>query len=167
GRALKKSIGIGFDTVQTHKNSIFVSGIAPMSIDTRMIMQKSIDAFYKNFVNRVATGRNLSETYVDSIAKGRVWVGKDAKEIGLVDEFGGLYKAIEIASNEAKLKDYSIIALPKTKGLPEQIMEAIGSDIEMKLFAKELGQPYSLFIQLKDISDMKGVQARLPYLISF
>lgn len=138
-----------------------------MSYDTKMVMQRSIDAFYKNFVHRVATGRNLTDTYVDSIAKGRVWVGKDAKEIGLVDEFGGLYKAIEIASNEAKLKDYSIIALPKTKGLTEQIFEAIGSDVELKLFTKELGQPYSLFLQLKDISDMKGVQARLPYIITF
>ncbi|MFA6367942.1 MAG: signal peptide peptidase SppA [Bacteroidales bacterium] len=167
GRALKKSIGIGFDTVQTHKNSVFISGVSPMSSDTRMIMQRSIDAFYKNFVHRVATGRNLTDTYVDSIAKGRVWVGKDAKEIGLVDEYGGLYKAIEIASNEAKLKEYSIIALPKTKGLTEQIMDAMGSEVEMKLFTKELGKPYSFFLQLKNISDMQGVQARLPYIISF
>jgi len=167
GRALKKSIGIGFDTVQTHKNSVFISGVSPMSSDTRMVMQRSIDAFYKNFVHRVATGRNLTDTYVDSIAKGRVWVGKDAKEIGLVDEYGGLYKAIEIASNEAKLKEYSIIALPKTKGLTEQIMDAMGSEVEMKLFTKELGKPYSFFLQLKNISDMQGVQARLPYIISF
>lgn len=167
GRALKKSIGIGFDTVQTHKNSVFISGVSAMSSDTRMVMQRSIDAFYKNFVHRVATGRNLTDTYVDSIAKGRVWVGKDAKEIGLVDEYGGLYKAIEIASNEAKLKEYSIIALPKTKGLTEQIMDAMGSEVEMKLFTKELGKPYSFFLQLKNISDMQGVQARLPYIISF
>ncbi|MDD4001450.1 MAG: signal peptide peptidase SppA [Bacteroidales bacterium] len=167
GRALKKSIGIGFDTVQTHKNSVFISGVSPMSSDTRMVMQRSIDAFYKNFVHRVATGRNLTDNYVDSIAKGRVWVGKDAKEIGLVDEYGGLYKAIEIASNEAKLKEYSIIALPKTKGLTEQIMDAMGSEVEMKLFTKELGKPYSFFLQLKNISDMQGVQARLPYIISF
>lgn len=167
GRALKKSIGIGFDTVQTHKNSVFISGVSPMSSDTRMVMQRSIDVFYKNFVHRVATGRNLTDTYVDSIAKGRVWVGKDAKEIGLVDEYGGLYKAIEIASNEAKLKEYSIIALPKTKGLTEQIMDAMGSEVEMKLFTKELGKPYSFFLQLKNISDMQGVQARLPYIISF
>lgn len=167
GRALKNSIGIGFDTVQTHKNSVFISGVSPMSSDTRMVMQRSIDAFYKNFVHRVATGRNLTDTYVDSIAKGRVWVGKDAKEIGLVDEYGGLYKAIEIASNEAKLKEYSIIALPKTKGLTEQIMDAMGSEVEMKLFTKELGKPYSFFLQLKNISDMQGVQARLPYIISF
>lgn len=167
GRALKKSIGIGFDTVQTHKNSVFISGVSAMSSDTRMVMQRSIDAFYKNFVHRVATGRNLTDTYVDSIAKGRVWVGKDAKEIGLIDEYGGLYKAIEIASNEAKLKEYSIIALPKTKGLTEQIMDAMGSEVEMKLFTKELGKPYSFFLQLKNISDMQGVQARLPYIISF
>lgn len=167
GRALKKSIGIGFDTVQTHKNSIFISGVSPMSKDTRMIMQKSTDAFYNNFISRVATGRNLSISYVDSIAKGRVWVGRDAKEIGLVDEFGGLYKAIEIASNEAKLKDYSIMALPRTKDISEQIISALGGDLEIKLFTNKLGQPYSLFLDLKEISDMKGVQARLPYIITY
>lgn len=167
GRALKKSIGIGFDTVQTHKNSVFLSAVSPMSTDTRMVMQKSIDVFYKNFVHRVAMGRNLTDNYVDSIAKGRVWVGKDAKELGLVDEFGGLYKAIEIAAKEAKVKDYSVVALPKAKGITEQIIDAMGSEAEMRLFTKELGKPYSFFLELKSISDMEGVQARLPYLINF
>lgn len=167
GKALKKSIGIGFDTVQTHKNSIFLSAVTPMSTDTRLMMQKSIDVFYKNFVNRVATGRNKSFQYIDSIAKGRVWVGKDAKEIGLIDEFGGLYKSIEIAAKEAKIKDYGVIALPKTKDITEQIFSAMGQEAELKLFTKELGKPYSFFLELKSISDMKGVQARIPYLISF
>lgn len=167
GKALKKSIGIGFDTIQTHKNSIFLSAVTPMSTDTRAMMQKSINVFYKNFVNRVATGRNKSFQYIDSIAKGRVWVGKDAKEIGLIDEFGGLYKSIEIAAKEAKIKDYGVIALPKTKDITEQIFSAMGQEVELKLFAKELGKPYSFFLELKSISDMKGVQARIPYLISF
>ncbi len=167
GRALKKNLGIGFDTIQTHKNSVFLSGVTPMSTDTRIMMQKSIDVFYKNFVNRVATGRNKSFQYIDSIAKGRVWVGKDAKEIGLIDEFGGLYKSIEIAAKEAKIKDYGVIALPKTKDIAEQIFSAMGQEVELKLFTKELGKPYSFFLELKSISDMKGVQARIPYLISF
>ena len=167
GRALKKNLGIGFDTIQTHKNSVFLSGVTPMSTDTRIMMQKSIDVFYKNFVNRVAIGRNKSFQYIDSIAKGRVWVGKDAKEIGLIDEFGGLYKSIEIAAKEAKIKDYGVIALPKTKDIAEQIFSAMGQEVELKMFTKELGKPYSFFLELKSISDMKGVQARIPYLISF
>lgn len=167
GKALKKSIGIGFDTVQTHKNSVFLSAVTPMSGDTRKIMQKSIDGFYDNFINRVAEGRNKSYQYIDSIAKGRVWVGKEAKELGLVDEFGGLYKSIEIAAKEAKIKDYGIIALPKTKDIAEQIISVIGQEAEMKLFTKELGKPYSFFLELKSISEMEGVQARIPYLISF
>lgn len=167
GRALKKNLGIGFDTIQTHKNSVLLSDVTPMSTDTRIMMQKSIDVFYKNFVNRVATGRNKSFQYIDSIAKGRVWVGKDAKEIGLIDEFGGLYKSIEIAAKEAKIKDYGVIALPKTKDIAEQIFSAMGQEVELKMFTKELGKPYSFFLELKSISDMKGVQARIPYLISF
>lgn len=167
GKALKKSLGIGFDTVQTHKNSVFLSAVTPMSKDTKRIMQKSIDEFYKNFVHRVATGRNLKDSYVDSIAKGRVWIGKDAKQLGLVDEFGGLNKAIEIAAKEAKITNYGIIALPKTKDLAEQIINAMGKEAKMKMFTNELGKPYSFFLNLKSISDMEGVQARLPYLISF
>lgn len=167
GKALKNKIGIGFDTVQTHKNSVFISGVAPMSTDTRAIMQKSIDVFYNNFVDRVATGRNKSFQYIDSIAKGRVWVGMDAKNLGLVDEFGGLYKSIEIAAKEAKIQDYGVVTLPKTKDIAEQIFSAMGQEVELKLFTKELGKPYSFFLELKSISDMKGVQARIPYLISF
>ena len=167
GKALKKSIGIGFDTVQTHKNSVFISGVAPMSTDTRAIMQKSIDVFYNNFVDRVATGRNKSFQYIDSIAKGRVWVGMDAKNLGLVDEFGGLYKSIEIAAKEAKIQDYGVVTLPKTKDIAEQIFSAMGQEVELKLFTKELGKPYSFFLELKSISDMKGVQARIPYIISY
>jgi protease-4 len=167
GKALKNKIGIGFDTVQTHKNSVFISGVAPMSTDTRAIMQKSIDVFYNNFVDRVATGRNKSFQYIDSIAKGRVWVGMDAKNLGLVDEFGGLYKSIEIAAKEAKIQDYGVVTLPKTKDIAEQIFSAMGQEVELKLFTKELGKPYSFFLELKSISDMKGVQARIPYIISY
>lgn len=167
GKALKKSIGIGFDTIQTNKNSIFLSAVSPMSSDTRIVMQRSIDEFYKNFVNRVATGRNKTEQYIDSVAKGRVWSGKDAKALGLIDEFGGLNKAIEIAAKEAKIKDYGIIPLPRTKDITEQIFSAMGQEAELKLFAKNLGKPYSFFLELKSISDMKGVQARIPYIISF
>lgn len=167
GNALKKNLGISFDTVTTHKNSTFLTVTTQMTPGTRAVMQKSIDAFYNNFITRVATGRNLNKNFVDSIARGRVWSGTDAKRLGLVDEFGGLAKAIEIAAKEAKVKDYGLVLMPKTKDLSQQILEAIGGDVEMKLYTKELGRPYSFFLELKDISEMKGVQARIPYIINF
>ncbi|MDR0972086.1 MAG: signal peptide peptidase SppA [Bacteroidales bacterium] len=167
GKALKNHLGISYDTIQTNKNSIFLSPFSPMSEDTKRAMQANVDAFYQNFITRVATGRNLNVNFVDSIARGRVWSGEDAKFLGLVDEFGGLYKAIEVAAKQAKTSSYGLIQMPKAKTLTEQIFESVQGEAQMKLFTKELGKPYSLFLELKNLSDMQGIQARLPYIVNF
>lgn len=166
-RALKTHLGISFDTVKTHQNSNPLSVTTPMTSDAKVLMQRNVEQFYINFINRVATGRNRTPEYIASIAKGRVWTGADAKGLGLVDEFGGLNKAIQIAAKKAGLKKYGIISYPKTKGLLEQIMDTESKELSLKAFTKELGKPYSFFLQLRDISNMQGVQKRMDYILSF
>lgn len=165
-RTLKTNLGITFDTVKTHKNSVGLSLTTPVSQDVKMMMQRNVENFYDNFITRVATGRNKDKAYIDSIARGRVWIGSQAKTLGLVDEFGGLKKAIEIAAKEADMKEYGIIAYPKSKDIATQLMEAVSGENDMEEFTKELGKPYSFFLELKSICEMQGVQARIPYLIS-
>jgi protease-4 len=75
-----------------------------LSNDEKDYVQKIINESYTRFVTSVAKGRNLSVDYVRSIADGRVYTGSDAKDMGLVDELGGLYDAINIAANLAGLK---------------------------------------------------------------
>lgn len=167
GRALKNKIGITFDTVKTHPNSNPISVVTPMTPAAKAMMQRNVENFYTNFITRVAQGRDKTPEYINSIAKGRVWSGKDAKPLGLVDEFGGLKKAIQVAANKANIKSYGIVTYPKTMGIWEQIVDSQSDEVRMKTLTKELGKPASFFLQLKDISEMQGVQMRMDYIINF
>ncbi|MDO5759584.1 MAG: signal peptide peptidase SppA [Bacteroidota bacterium] len=166
-RALKNNLGITFDTVKTHANSNLMSVTTPMTPMAKELMQQNVEHFYTNFINRVAVGRNKSAEYIASIAKGRVWTGEDAKQLGLVDELGGLTTAIKIAAQKVGLKRYGIVSYPKTMGILEQIMANQTTELSMKNFTKELGKPYSFFLQLRDIANMQGVQKRMDYILYF
>lgn len=166
-RSLKNNLGITFDTVKTHSNSVAMSVTTKPSPEFKMMMQRNVENFYDNFITRVSKGRNKDKAYIDSIARGRVWAGSQAKALGLVDEHGGLKQAIETAARQAGISDYGLIAYPKTKDIATQLLETLSGENEMKTFAKELGKPYSFFLELKSICQMQGVQARMPYLINF
>ncbi len=166
-RSLKNNLGITFDTVKTHSNSVALSVTTKASAEFKMMMQRNVENFYDNFITRVSEGRNKDKAYIDSIARGRVWAGSQAKALGLVDEHGGLKQAIETAARQAGISDYGLIAYPKTKDIATQLLETLSGENEMKTFAKELGKPYSFFLELKSICQMQGVQARMPYLINF
>ncbi len=166
-RSLKNNLGITFDTVKTHSNSVAMSVTTKPSPEFKMMMQRNVENFYDNFITRVSEGRNKDKAYIDSIARGRVWAGSQAKTLGLVDEHGGLKQAIETAARQAGISDYGLIAYPKTKDIATQLLETLSGENEMKTFAKELGKPYSFFLELKSICQMQGVQARMPYLINF
>lgn len=166
-RSLKNNLGITFDTVKTHSNSVAMSVTTKPSPEFKMMMQRNVENFYDNFITRVSEGRNKDKAYIDSIARGRVWAGSQAKALGLVDEHGGLKQAIETAARHAGISDYGLIAYPKTKDIATQLLETLSGENEMKTFAKELGKPYSFFLELKSICQMQGVQARMPYLINF
>ena len=165
-RSLKNNLGITFDTVKTHSNSVAMSVTTKPSPEFKMMMQRNVENFYDNFITRVSEGRNKDKAYIDSIARGRVWAGSQAKALGLVDEHGGLKQAIETAARQAGISDYGLIAYPKTKDIATQLLETLSGENEMKTFAKELGKPYSFFLELKSICQMQGVQARMPYLIN-
>ena len=166
-RSLKNNLGITFDTVKTHSNSVAMSVTTKPSPEFKMMMQRNVENFYDNFITRVSEGRNKDKAYIDSIARGRVWAGSQAKALGLVDEHGGLKQAIETAARQAGISDYGLVAYPKTKDIATQLLETLSGENEMKTFAKELGKPYSFFLELKSICQMQGVQARMPYLINF
>ena len=166
-RSLKNNLGITFDTVKTHSNSVAMSVTTKPSPEFKMMLQRIVENFYDNFITRVSEGRNKDKAYIDSIARGRVWAGSQAKALGLVDEHGGLKQAIETAARQAGISDYGLIAYPKTKDIATQLLETLSGENEMKTFAKELGKPYSFFLELKSICQMQGVQARMPYLINF
>lgn len=160
---LNNKLGITFDGVMTNENADFISVTKPLSEFQTTLLQKQIDDFYSIFLQHVSVGRNLTPEQVDEVGQGRVWSGTDALSLGLIDGLGGMHEAINTAVELANLKDYRIVELPKQPDPFEQlIMDLTGKSGKINL-EKELGARYKYFKYLGEISEMKGIQARLPW----
>lgn len=169
GGMLKNKLGVTSDTVLTNKNAAALSTMRPLSEESYNLLVNNVEDFYKTFCQRVAVGRNLSVEYVDSIARGRVWTGIDAQRLGLVDELGGLERALEIAAQLAEVEDYSVVSYPKTKDAVSQLMEMLSQEEAMKILAEKTADKDILkyYKHIEEISNMYPYQARLPYFIEF
>ncbi|NOX46900.1 MAG: signal peptide peptidase SppA [Chlorobi bacterium] len=156
-------MGITFDGVKTNENADFISATKPLTKYQYDLIQMEIERVYSTFLKHVAKGRNMTTEQVDEIGQGRVWSGSDAMEIGLIDEFGGLDEALEEAKDLANLEDYRIVELPKQKEPIEQIMDDLMGKTRIKLLQNELGSNYKYYRFLKEVENMNGIQARLPF----
>lgn len=119
------SFGIRWDSVNTHPHSNLLSVSRPKSPEELLVIQNYIESLYDQFIELVAIGRDLPKNEVEKIASGRVWVGTDAKKIGLIDNFGGIEDAIQKAAEIARLKDdFEIQEIPGIK-TPIQVIEKL------------------------------------------
>jgi protease-4 len=124
-----------------------------------------IDTVYMQFVTKVAQSRNLDAQAVDDIAQGRVWTGLQALQNGLVDELGGLDRAIEIAAEYAELTDYRITELPEQKDPITQFLSLFkGSGIQAN---NKLMQTYKQLEKQTAQLLHTQVLARMPYEVDF
>lgn len=163
-----QKIGISFDTVKTHRYSDFPNTNRPFAEREKEVLQNSVDRIYDVFISHVAEGRNMSKADVDSIAQGRVWTGKDALEIGLVDMIGGLDTTISIAARMAGLKEkeYEVTTLPADDSPLNKLLRDISTSTMIEAYLDEkFGEYTALLKRVEEIKNMKGVQARLPYYI--
>lgn len=156
-------LGITFDHVKTNKNSDFISVTRPMTPYEEKVMTNSIERIYSTFIGHVSEGRDMDVASVDSIGQGRVWSGIDGVRLNLVDELGGIKDAIKVAASMAKLEEYRIVSLPEQKDPFTQIMEDITGEPKEVRVKAELGVFYPFYKEIKSLSNMKGVQARLPF----
>ena len=161
-RGMTDKIGINAEQVTTHNNSMGYSVFEPLSIGFQKSMKTSIEKIYHTFKSRVAEGRTLSMETVEQIAQGRVWSGKDALDIGLVDSLGGLQEAIAAASELAGLKVYNLVDYPKYDDGLESILFNAFSKIKTKILHHPLEKYTSEFAE---ISRLEGIQTRIPYSI--
>lgn len=158
----KNKLGLTFDQVETNANAEFMAINRPMTEKEKEVLQYEVDEIYATFLAYVAEARKIPVDKVDSIAQGRVWSGTDAKRIGLIDQFGGLDDAIKLASEMASITDFKVVSLPKQKDPLQQIMdELMGKEPETRI-QKEIGEFYPYYRIWKEISSMKGIQARMP-----
>ena len=160
---ITEKIGITTDIVKTNDHADFGSLLEPLGNDEKAIIQSQIENFYKTFVEIVAEGRGMTFEEVDKIGGGHVYSGADALKIGLIDDFGGLKKALAVAAEEANLENYRIVKLPKIEDPLQKIIKGLTGNTHVKFLEKELGENYYYYNELKDLQKMKGIQARLPY----
>lgn len=160
-------LGINFDTVKTAQFATTGSLAYKLNDAERKIFQSGVDSVYIKFKQRVADGRNMPMSRVEEIAQGRVWTGTQAKKNGLVDELGGLDDALAYAAELAELEKYRTVSYPKTKEKFQEIIEELTGQKPVDAMIKsQLGDEYySYYKQAKEIKEMSGIQARLPYQI--
>jgi len=161
----KNKLGITIDTVNTGKYADM--GInRPLSAFEKNKIQTSIKNIYTTFITHVGEGRNMSTTAVDEIGQGRVWTGYDAKENGLIDSYGGLEKAIEIAVYLAKIEDYRIISLPKKKDPFTEFALKLGGETNISnLILAKLGFITQMTEPIEDLLKRDKIQARIPFIM--
>ncbi len=161
---MNKKLGITFDKVMTNKNADFIDVMSPMNDLQKAKLNASISRIYDNFTSLVARTRHLRKTYVDSIARGRVWSGQDALKLGLVDTIGGLQSAIAYAAKKAEMKKgFRITEYPKRKEFFQQLMEELSGQAQARILGRELGDYKTYFDDINTLKAMKGVQARMPF----
>jgi len=160
---MTNKLGITFDRVKTNRHSDLMSVFKPLTGDERDIIQLGVEKIYDDFITKVAEGRHMTKEQVDSIGQGRVWMGLDAIKIGLVDEIGGLDRAIEVAKEIAKLDTYTIVDYPKRKDPFEEFIEELTTNMEAKVLTKTLGSEYKYYKKVQDVSKQSGVMARMAF----
>ena len=124
---LRDKIGIDIDALGTNKHTSFSAGLGlrGMTGSERAMMQKMVERGYDLFTSRCAQGRHMPQDEIKKIGEGRVWLGKDALELGLVDELGNIEMAIAKAADLAGLTDYKKVAFPEKKDYWTEMMEAL------------------------------------------
>lgn len=162
----RNKLGVTFDGVKTGPYANTGSITRPLTEDEKQRTQESVERIYALFKKRVADGRRKDTAAVEEIAQGRVWTGYRAKEIGLIDQFGGLQQAVECAARMAKLSDYTIRELPETYGFFEKIFGRKDPAASYTTVLREqLGEDYfRVYTQLEKVRRMgEAVQARMPF----
>ncbi|MEO1310584.1 MAG: signal peptide peptidase SppA [Pseudomonadota bacterium] len=151
---------------------INAAGLGPLPEVAKTIFQSSVESGYRQFLTVVSEGRDLDPDYVDSIAQGRVWIGTDAKELGLVDEFGELDAALDEAARLAEIDEYDVVDFIDRRTAFEKFMEqfgaaavraAVGSNVDGRApstFGKLVRTVFDEIETLNQYNDPRGVYAR-------
>lgn len=164
---LTQKLGIKFDEVKTNRNALMGSNARPMNEEEIGYLTRYIDRGYNLFRKRVADGRKMSINQVEEIAQGHVFLGQDALKIKLVDELGGLDKAICKAAKLAKIDKYHTSNYPEGDDWLEQLFKMAGGgnylDEQMRT---ALGDYYEPFTLLKTMNQQNMVQARIPFYLN-
>lgn len=165
---MNNKLGLHTSTVKTNQYADFGDTFRPMNEGEKAVMQGYINRGYDLFTKRCADGRKMKQDAIKQIAEGRVWTGKHAKQIGLVDQLGGLEDAIAVAKKKANITEYTLMSYPGKTSVFESILnETSGDSYADRKMQESFGEYYNIFSDLKNIKSKTGVQASLPYYLMF
>ncbi|MBL7814275.1 MAG: signal peptide peptidase SppA [Saprospiraceae bacterium] len=170
-KTFKNKLGISFDTVKTTAHAGGADVFFEIDDYEAKILQMQTDSIYETFLNRVGTNRKMSRDQVHAIAQGRIWLGTKAKDIGLVDQIGGLNDAIAAAAKKAGISDYKTTEYPKLKQGIEKFIENLTGEkmnpdeLKTSLIKSELGEYAEVYGYFKKMKTWKTPQMRVPYQI--
>ncbi len=166
-KRLANSVGITWDSVQTSKLGAMQTLSRPKTEAELARIQTSVDMIYSEFIRKVSEGRRLKPEFVNEIAQGRIWSGKEAIKLGLVDELGGLGQAIDHAVLISKLgDDYQIDYPQPPKGGFNKILESLGKKEEpvgTGNFSEIARQIKNQINWLNALNDPNDIYARVPF----
>ena len=160
---LTDKLGLHFETVKTNRFADMGDMTRSFNDAEKAAMQNYINNGYKLFVQRCAEGRGMSVEAIEKIAEGRVWTGSMAKELGLVDELGGLDKALEIAAQKAGVENYSVLNYPEMDNVLSTLLNEEKKDYIESQMAETLGEYYDFAKFVRNIKNADRIQARLPF----
>lgn len=164
---LKKTIGkigLNIETVNSNQEGA-LTAYSPLTAKQSAAVQATIERVYSTFVGRCAEGRNKTDSQIDDIAQGRVWAGTDAKRLGLIDEFGGLTEAIEIAADRADLgTNYSVTHLPSVEDSFMFMLKQLGLSAKALIGNMLLGDSYKAATNIQPyVCDKPRAMVRMEY----
>lgn len=169
GKLLREKLAVYPRVVKTHSHADIGSTMRPLDDFERELMQASVENTYSIFLNRVAEGRKTTSEAVDSIGQGRVWSGVDALRLGLVDELGGLDRAIAVAAERAGIIDnYRLMVYPKQEltffdGMLNNMLTA-KAQLAKEIFG--ISEPEQEFVDnIERLLKKRGIRAEMPYMI--
>jgi protease-4 len=163
---LKDKIGLNFESVKTGKYADFGRVDRPLSETDRFYLQSMVNRIYEDFTNVVEQGRKLDSVSVEKISQGKVWTSSDAIAYKLVDSYGGINDAIKIAAYKAKLKEYSVVELPKKEDPFSKLFNDKSNAMFDSKLKSELGVFYTYFNAFQSAVNNQGFQMRIPYYLN-
>ena len=171
-QSLGNNQGITWDVVKTGPFADIQTITRPRTDQEMAIIQQMVDRIYERFLNLIVESRNLPAQQVREIAQGRVWSGQEAKQLGLVDEIGGLNDAILAAAELAELGDnWKVDEYPQTRSFEQVLIERLlGSRLKAMVptpepdpLTAQLQQLYEEVSILKNLNDPFHAYTRLPF----
>lgn len=173
-KLLNDKLGVRFDTIKTHELAAGFSPVLKLTNREKELLQESTLEIYDLFIERVSKGRHLSVDSTMQIAQGRVWTGKAALNIGLVDKLGNLNDAIKIAAERAGIDTYKIAEYPYIEEeMFVKVLKEIqkggkdGDDVSALFTTKEERRLLEMAKQTKALLKLKEPQMRLPYIFEW